>query len=401
MNILILSNKPPYPTKDGSSLATLNMSIGLAEHGNKVKILAFTTQKHPCKIEQIPTEIRALIDFEFVNINTSISRFKAITNILFSRLPFNIERFIDENFSQKLAGILNQYTFDIIQLEGLYLMPYIQDIRKVCKTPIVYRSHNIEHEIWNRIASNETNPIKAWYFKLLSKRIAKMEGEIAQQINALVAISKRDENWFLSRNFSNPSISIPSGYKCYGTSNLTGFTNNDICFLGSLDWIPNQEGLIWFLDNIWPKIKANQPSISLHIAGRNAPTDLAERFKNEIGINYHGEIQNAKDYLNSFSILVVPLLSGSGIRVRIIEGMMLQKAIITTSIGIEGIDAKGGEEAIIVDTPKDFAEATIELINNQSLRARIAEKARNFAMSNYDNTVLTEKLIEFYKQIVQ
>ena len=400
MNILILANKPPYPTKDGSSLATLNMAIGLAENGNKVKVLAFATQKHPCTIEEIPNEIKALIDFELVNINTSINPFKAIANILFSKLPFNVERFVDKSFSQKLTGILKQDKFDIIQLEGLYLVAYIQDIRKVCNTPIVYRSHNIEHEIWRRIATNEKNSLKAWYFKLLSKRIAMMEEEITKQVNALVAISKRDESWFLSRNFSNPSISIPSGYKRNGTSDLTGFTNNDICFLGSLDWIPNQEGLIWFLDNIWPKIKTNQPSISLHIAGRNAPIDLVERFKNEIGIKYHGEIQNAKDYLNCFSILVVPLLSGSGIRVRIIEGMMLQKAIITTSIGIEGIDVKSGDEAIIADSPIDFAEATIELINNQTLRTRIAEKARNFAISNYDNTLLTQKLIEFYKQIV-
>jgi len=400
MKILILSNKPPFPSNDGSSLATLNMATGIAEAGNKVKILAFATQKHPCRVEEIPLELKNLIEFELVKIDTSIKPIKAIVNLVFSRLPFNIERFINISYRQKLIEILKNETFDIIQLEGLYLYPYINDVRFNCSTPIVYRSHNIEHEIWSRIATNERNPLKKFYFSLLSKRIAKLEKKISKQVNAIVAISKRDENWFITNGSTIPTITIPSGYRNNHSSDIKGLNNNDICFVGSLDWIPNQEGLTWFLDSIWLNIRKIIPNTSIHIAGRNAPSSLVLRLKNEPGVVFHGEIKDAKEFLNNFSILVVPLLSGSGMRVRIVEGMMLGKAIVTTSIGIEGIEAHNPEEVIIADDPSEFTNATINLINNSDTRTSIAEKARIFATSHYDIFILTQRLTEFYKQVV-
>lgn len=400
MNILILANKPPYPAKDGSSLATLSMAMGLAKSENNVTLLAITTPKHSCKIEQIPTEIRKKINFNLVYVDTRIKPIKAIYNLIFTRFPYTIERFVGNHYRFKLIEILSKNNFDIIQFEGLCILPYIKDIRKITKTPIVYRSHNIEHEIWSRISINEKNWLKTKYFKVLSNRIRKMELGISAQVDAIVSISKRDEQWFRANGFNKPSISVPLGYPTSENKDKVGLSNKDICYLGSLDWMPNQEGLKWFLDEVWHKILNSTPETTLHVAGRNSPNIITERLTKERRVTFHGEVENAEEYLKNFSILVVPILSGSGMRVKIVEGMMLGKAIVTTTIGIEGIDAINREHAIIADTPNDFAEAIIELIRNQTLKASIAEKGRIFASSHFDNSKLTKELEEFYKQLV-
>jgi glycosyltransferase involved in cell wall biosynthesis len=401
MNILILTNKPPYPAKDGSSLATLNMALGLAKAGNSVKILAITTQKHQCSIEDIPVELQFLIDFHLVKINTRISIFKGLVNLFFSNLPYNIERFIDKRFGLKLEEILNQNKFDLVQIEGLYLYPYIETIQRLTNAPIIYRSHNIEHEIWARISKNEKNWFKAGYFSLLSKRILNLEKNIVSKVNALVSISNRDNNWFETYSFTKPSITIPMGYSVSLDDNFkAGLANNDICYLGSLDWIPNQEGLNWFINEVWPIVQLKSPYLKFHVAGRNTPNSIIDKLNKVPNVVFHGEVDSAQIYLNNFSILVVPILSGSGMRVKIVEGMMLGKAVVTTTIGIEGIKAENREHAIIADSPSDFAKSIIELTQLPGLKERIVEKARIFALANFENATLTNELVDFYKKLI-
>ncbi|RPH33229.1 MAG: glycosyltransferase [Bacteroidales bacterium] len=400
MKILFLTNKPPYPAKDGSSLATLCMAEGLAELGNSITILSISTQKHPCRIEQIPIELRQLINFNLIEVNTKINLINAFINLLFSKLPYNIERFIDSGYTKKLTEILKANRYDIIQLEGLYMSPYIKTIREQTDTPIVYRSHNIEHEIWVRLSQNEANILKSTYYLLLSKRIRRMENSVKHQVNALVAISKRDENWFRSNGFNKPSAAIPMGYSIEKPIRIEGLSNDEPCFLGSLDWIPNQEGLLWFLNEVWPKVYTEFPNLFFHIAGRNAPASIIDRLKKTPNIEYHGEVENAHEYLKRYSILIVPILSGSGMRVKIIEGMIFGKVIVTTTIGMEGIDAINHEHALIVDTPNDFAQAITGLIRQPANKEGIAKKACIFAIEHFNSSKLTKELENFYKQMI-
>lgn len=400
MKILILSHKPPYPTKDGSSLATLNMAIGLAEQGIDVTIQAISTQKHPSTIEQIPHELKDKIKFYLVEVNTKVSVFKAITNLLFSNLPYNIERFINPNYSNKLKGLINSSQFDIIQLEGLYLLPYVSKIKEVTNKPIVYRSHNLEHEIWQRLSLNERNWLKAKYFKHLSKRLYKLERNVNNLASAIVTISKKEEDWFNSQNNVKPSIHIPAGFKKIKleTSNIK--EPDKLCFIGSLDWIPNLEGLKWFIDNTLPLALSKIPKLELHIAGRNASKAFEDYLCGKKGVVFHGEVEDSKQFLSQYGMMIVPLLSGSGMRVKIVEAMFLRLAIITTSIGCEGIDVTNGENIIIANSSDDFAKEIEVLTQSPELIDSISSNAFTFADENFNIARLTEKLIGFYKNII-
>lgn len=400
MKILVVSHKPPYPPVDGGALATLNMCLGLAKAGNEVTVLTLSTPKHPSSPERIPSDIHAQINFEILHIQLKTTILGGLFNIIFTRRPYNIQRYLSPMFRRLLKRTIREKNFDIIQLEGLYLTPYISTLRKAFHGPIVMRAHNVEHHIWENLANDEQNKFKAWYFRHISKRLSLLEKKLYKRVDALVAISNPDKEWFLANNFNKPAITIPAGYfpnfKEYDTDKSD---NPSICYIGALDWIPNTEGLFWFIDWVWPRIQAEIPNIELHIAGRNASEELAERLMMERNIIFHGQVADSAEFLSKCSIMIVPLLSGSGIRVKIIEGMFLKRAIVATSIAAKGIEAVHGEHIYIADSPEVFAIEVCNLLNSPETVNKIAQNAQVYASNNYDAVNLASKLTHFYKDL--
>lgn len=398
MRILFLTNKAPYPPKDGGSIASFGMINAFAESGHQVCVMAMNTKKHHISPFDIPEEIKAKILFYLIEVPAKINTPDLLKNFVFSTLPYTAERFISKTYRRKLASLLQNQEFDIVQLEGLYLCPYIPTIRKYSKAIIAYRSHNIEHEIWNRTAANARG-IKRLYLKNLTNRIKTFETKQLNRYDLLVSITQRDLEHLQELGNKKPAVSIPAGFDFTEDAEVDlGFEQN-LFFIGALDWTPNQEGLIWFIDKCWPIILEKNPKAILKIAGRNAPVWLIEKF-NQKNIAYLGEIESAKLYIQHNGIMIAPLLSGSGMRVKIIEGMLYQKAIVTTSIGCEGIDLTNKKEIYIADKPKKFVKYVLELLNDRQKVIEVGLNAYNFVKVKYDNKKLIEKLLDFYKQFM-
>lgn len=402
MRILVVAHKPPYPPVDGGTLATLNMCLGLAKTGNEVTVLTLSTPKHPGSMERIPAEIHALLNFEIFHIYLSNNIIRYILNLIFTRKPYNIQRYLSPTFKRIIRRTINEKHFDIVQLEGLYLISYVNTIRKDFNGPIIMRSHNVEHHIWENLSVESESKLKKWYFKLLAKRISSIEKRINKNVDGLVAISNPDKDWFIKNNFDKPSITIPAGYfpneKVFDSET---YENPTICYIGALDWLPNTEGLFWFIDWVWPRIQSEIPNVELHIAGRNASEELADRLMMERNIVFHGQVADSAEFLSKCSIMIVPLLTGSGIRVKIIEGMFLKRAIVATSVAAKGIEAKHGEQIFIADSPEVFAIEVCNLLNSPETVDRIAQNAHTFASNNYDAINLASKLTLFYKDLCE
>ncbi|QKG80570.1 glycosyltransferase family 4 protein [Tenuifilum thalassicum] len=402
MNILVISHKPPYPPVDGGTLATLNMCIGLAKAGNRVTVLTLSSQKHPSSLDIIPDHIQNLINFEIVHttIKTNIPGY--IRNFLFSKRPYNIERYISLSFKRLLIKNLKNQDYQVVQIEGLYLYPYLKTIRRHFKGLISIRTHNVEHQIWDKIEKNENSKPRQLYFKFLAKRLARIEHKLSKMVDALVSITEPDRQWFINNGFTKPSITIPVGYFTDDiTSDADPVDFPSICYIGALDWLPNIEGLKWFLDWVWPIIQAEIPGIEFHIAGRNAPEDFAERLMIERNIIFHGQVASASAFLSRCPIMIVPLLSGSGLRIKIIEGMHLNRTIIATSIAVKGIDVKHKEHLLIADKPEEFAHAVCSVINDPSFGKQLGKNALEYAKSNFDAVKLAHELTNFYEKILQ
>jgi len=387
----------PYPPKDGGSIATLNLAKGFCEHGNNVTVLAMNTSKHYFNIDNIPVELKSKINFFDVFVKTKINPFLATLNLFFSNKPYNAQRFISKKFRNKLISLLSNNNYEIIQLEGLYLCTYIDVIRKYSNAKIVYRAHNIEHEIWKRTTLKQKGLLKKTYLKILTKRIKNYELRIINKYDALVPITERDALFFNNNGNNKPYHVSAAGVNINDLKpNYSNIENNSLFYIGALDWTPNQEGLVWFLENVWKIISKKNKNLSLYIAGRNAPKWFVSKLNYE-NIFYLGEIDDAYEYMNSKAIMIVPLLSGSGMRIKIIEGMALGKTIISTSIGAEGINITHNKNIIIADNELDFIKGIETVINDKVFANKIGENAVSFVNSNYNNLTISSSLINFYK----
>ncbi|MDT8392584.1 MAG: glycosyltransferase family 4 protein [Bacteroidales bacterium] len=398
MKILQIANKVPYPPKDGGSIATFAMTRGFRALGHEVVVLAMSTTKHPVKQEDIPEEIQNDIRFILVDVDTRLSPIRAIKNLLFSSMPYNAERFITREFSRQLEALLRNEHFDVIQLEGLYLAPYVPLIREHSKAVVSMRAHNIEHEIWQRTVKQRSGFARL-YTSLIARRVRKMELKCMNTFDAIVPITSRDDKILKSLGCHLPSHVSPTGIDMEGFLKYNGKPAFPSLFhIGALDWSPNQEGIDWFLKKCWPGLHASHPGLQFYIAGRNAP----DHIKNIKAPNviFKGEVDNAYVFMEDKAIMIVPLLSGSGMRIKIIEGMALGKSIVSTSIGAEGISVTSGTDIIIADDHEKFTEGIESLLNNFDKFEAIGRNARKFVEKNYDNLSITKALTGFYNELI-
>jgi glycosyltransferase involved in cell wall biosynthesis len=395
MKILILCSKVPFPPKDGGSIATLGLAKGLAGNSNEITILTLNTRKHFVSNEDLPDPLGSKMKIITVFHNTKIRFFKALYNLLFSGEPYNGIRFVSRVFEAELVRLLTNEKYDIIQLEGPYMGYYIPAIKKHSSACIALRAHNVEHEIWERKSLNETNSVLRLYLEMLSDRIKKHEAKILNSIDLLVPISERDEKILLKYNPGLKSLITPAGVDAENYPLPEDPEYPSLFFIGSLDWMPNQEGLEWFIDNVWPEVKKDN-RIRFHVAGRNAPAWLKNKLL-EANIEFQGEIDKAYEFMNRYAIMVSPVFSGSGIRVKILEAMMMGKAVISTSIGSEGISYTDGENIILADDPSTFARCIREYSSDRKKYNNISSNGRIFVMERFNNLAFSKTLSEFYR----
>ncbi len=399
MKILILTNKLPYPPRDGGSIATLNMLTGLRDAGNKITCLALNTSKHPFPVDQIPDELSSTIRFIGVDCDSSIRPLRLGSNLLFSSHPYIAERFNNKAFRMALSTLLQQESFDVIQLEGPYPGQYLDVIRKESKAIVSLRAHNVEHLIWKRKALHERSPLNSWYMKNLARRLKAYELDVAHRSDRLIPISEYDLTYFREQGIQRPSLTIPAGLILanYPLTELPDAPT--IFFIGALDWMPNQEGLNWFIQKVFHKLLTAIPELRFHVAGRNAPPSF-ERRLNHPNIVYHGEVSDALSFMQSYRLMVAPLLTGSGIRIKILEGMALGRPVVTTSTGIEGIPARIQEDVVVEDNPYEFSNHVVRLLKDQKESNRMRLDARKLIERNFDTLELSIRLTKFYKKEV-
>lgn len=397
MKILQLCKKFPYPVKDGESLAILNLSKALAGQGAEIVMLAMNTLRHAVDVNLEAESLRHYSAIHTLSVDNRIKAGAAFRN-LFSRESYHISRFVDEGFEKKLTVLLKAHTFDLIQLETLYLTPYIPIIRRHSSARIALRSHNVEFEIWERIVKNTRPGLKKWYLAHLTKKLKRYEIGRLQTFDLLIAITERDRKRYRQLGYQGKDITVPIGLTINqyepDWEALSGPLH--LAFIGSLDWMPNVEGLKWFLEKVWPELKNRWPGLSFHIAGRNTPAWL-QRLKMD-GVEVHGEVPDARRFINDFPVMVAPLLSGSGMRVKIIEGMALGRVIMTTSLGLEGIPATHGEEVLIADNPDEFVKG-LEWLEREQLAPKMGLKARGMIEKYFDNQRIGQELLHAYDHL--
>lgn len=394
---MFICNKSPWPPHEGGPIAMNNLIEGTLDAGHNVKVLAINTNKYNVNPEDIPVDYKKRTGIELVYIDLGIKPIPAFLN-LFTQKSYHVQRFISDNFRKKLRKVLSKQKYDIVQFETLFMSPYIDTIREFSSASIVLRAHNIEHLIWRRVASITKNPIKKAYLNHLAKTLEDYEKNILNGYDGIVPISSKDERFFKQES-NKPVLTISFGVN---TSKIVSNQNIDsehaLFHIGAMNWIPNEEGISWLLKNVWPAVNNELPDLKLYLAGREMPKWLKElKQKNVIIV---GEVPDAYSFIQSKTISIAPLFSGSGIRIKIIESMALGKAVISTTIGAEGINYTNHKNIMIADNPSSFVKAIVELATSRDLSDEIGENARTLIFDEHDNTKLIERLVNFYHEIL-
>ena len=396
MKILLLCNKPPYPASEGGPMAMNSIITGLLEAGHQVKILAVNSKKFNVKESDIPDEYKQKTGIELINVDLRVRPAKAFVN-LFTKKSYHVERFISKNFRARLVELLEKEQFDVVQLEMLYMAPYVEDIRAHSKAMIVLRSHNVEHKIWERIAKESKFFLKRWYVNHLAKTLKEYELNALETVDGIAAITRKDAAFF-RKYCSKPIVDIPYGvYPEEFTPKYEVEDKPKFYHIGSMNWMPNEEGIRWFVDEVLPKTVEKVPDFTYHLAGRNMPEWLTEL--NNPHVNVIGEVPDAKEFVAKHDVAIVPLLSGSGIRIKIIESMAMGKTVITTRVGAEGILYDEEVNIVIAENKAKMVEAIRAINGNPQIAERIGRAARKLVEESYDNRKIIARLLMFYEQI--
>jgi len=397
MKILQLCLKPPLPARDGGCIAMNNVTEGLLQAGHKVKVLTIFTYKHDLNPELMPEEYVEQTGIEGVFIDTRVNAVEAFASFVTAD-SYNISRFFSTDFDIRLAKLLRNEDYDVIHLESLFMTPYVGTIRRLSKAPIVLRSHNLEFVIWEKIAAGTSNVFRRMYLKYLTRKLRSYELSMLNEVNGIAAISEEDKNRMLALGVKKRIRTIPFGvdlnqypYESEAYSEVALF------HLGAMDWGPNLEGVLWFLKNIWPSVHERFPQLKFYLAGRNMSDEISRL--NLANVEVVGEVENAVSFMHSKAIMIVPLLSAGGVRVKIIEGLAMGRAVISTSLGAEGLNCEHGTQLLLADRKEDWLEAIEKLLHDEETRKSMALEGRKHVAAHFDIAAVTNQLVNFYKEI--
>jgi len=394
MKVLQLCNKPPYPPVDGGTMAMNSITQGLMRAGCEVRVLTVETDKHPADKALMSDEYLRQTGCQSVYIDLRVHPLDAAFAMLCGE-SYHVKRYLSRSFSDALRKVLQEQQFDVVHVESIFLTPYVPLIRKYSQAKVILRAHNVEHLIWKHVAQSTSSYVKRWYLKHLSLTLRAYELEHLNDYDGVVCITQGDADYFQANGCRKPMMAMPFGIDIPKPA-AEPVEPYSLFHIGAMDWMPNQESISWLLDHVWPEVHREVPQAHLYLAGRKMPEKLMQRQIE--GVSIVGEVDDAMQFIAGKQINVVPLLSGSGIRVKIIEAMSVGKAVVTTTVGARGIDYTDGENLLIANTPSEFARQIKRLVDDPDYCRRVGNAAARLVADQYDVDHLTERLLQFYKE---
>ncbi|WP_460621276.1 glycosyltransferase family 4 protein [Hymenobacter tenuis] len=396
MHILQLCPRVPYPPHDGGAIAMYDVTAGLSRAGHQVTVLALNTPKHRQPADVLD-HLGANVRLVTVDVDTSLSPVKALQNLVLGNLPYNVERFVSPTVEAKLTELLRTETFDVVQMEGSLVAWYV----RVCKQlapglPVVLRAHNVEYTIWQMLAEREKTVLKRMYLHHLARRLKRFEKNYLPLFDAVAAITEPDQRRLRLLGCQEPVVFVPAGVdlRRFQPDRTIKAKPRTLFMIGSLNWQPNLEGLDWFLAEIWPKVHALYPELELHIAGKDTPAHILNL--KLPGVTVHGFVESAARFMQEYELMLVPLLSGGGMRIKIIEGMALGKCVISTGLGSEGIHVRDNFNIVLCDEASEWVERLGRYYRGELGHQLIGEEAARTITRLYDNRRVVESFLDLY-----
>ena len=382
MKVLVLDEWFPWPLESGKKIRTYNLISRLAER-HQISYIAYATI--PDDLEKLEVMKHHEISVHPVTDRrtkkwTALFYAKVMLNFL-SREPFSTDYHIQKEFIQKIKQVIDIDKPDLIHCEWTNLAPFLAYAQGI---PNVISSHNVESDIWRRFGAHGSNIFKRILGRNQARKIERLERYWYPRANQCIAVSAEDQKVIESYGAKVSLVDNGVDIQYYDSCGQKYVTTNSIIFTASFDTFSNQDGAEYFVRDIYPRIQKKRPDVQLWLVGRE-PTALIRSFSSaDTSIHVTGTVDDVRKYIARSILCVVPLRIGGGSRLKILEALAMKKAVVSTSVGAEGLNITHGKDILLADTPESFAECVIECIDDPVKRNSLGASGYSLVRDRYD-----------------
>jgi len=397
--IIFVLGELPYPLDKGAKIRTFYLLSSLCERHEVYLFGLKEGQEDKWKIEELKKICKDVIVFERAMKKNGWKFYRDLFLNLFSGRPYIVSRGYSRFMAEEVKRSLKKDKFDVIICDSLQQAPNLLGVNGI---PKILNTHNVELVIRKRHCEVERNIFKKAYMYLQLSKLEKYELSALQAFDHILAVSENDKETMAGyRSNPKPRITvIPNGVDCDYCRPVTERSVPDsLIFTGSMDWIPNEDAMLYFLKEIFHLVKQKVPDISLTIVGRNPSSRLQKECARIPSVKLTGYVDDVRPFIAKSSLYIVPLRIGGGTRLKILEAMAMRKPVISTSIGSEGLDVEDKQNIVTADEPQKFAEGIVTLLRNGEEADRIAANGRKLVEERYDWNVVTQKLLSLIEEI--
>ncbi len=400
MKILLIARTCPYPANDGEKIRVFNLIKSLSHHDITLVCRAMSEEdlNGVAELERYCSTVRA---FHIPSPVTFWERLKWVMPFLFSKYPISLSTVYFLEISQYLQKICRENKFDIIQVEHSSLTIYLDHIKMEAMTASIVIMHNIDYIRNERVIKNLPFGLKKIFHLFNQSKFKKWEIRALHQYNCIATMSDIDKSILEKDTMGLNFQVLPNGVDTKTIKfkfNDTDKANNHIVFVASMDSDANHDGAIFFIEKIFGIIKKQVPEANISFVGRNPRKGLLEKH-NGRDIIVTGMVESVLEYYEQATVVVVPLRSGGGTRLKILEAVAAGVPVVSTSVGAEGLNLIDKKEILIADTPQDFANCVLQLLGSGPLRKQIALNGRKKVENEYDWSIIAQKSDIIYHSI--
>jgi len=378
LDVLVLDEDLPYPLDTGKRIRTWNLLRRLAQQHNVTLLCRGTPGEHSAHIEAEGIRVRLVPPLP---VWSGWRLYLRLLGNLFSLLPYSVAKHYTRDFRRELSAVLRQQQFDLVHCEwtpyAAYL-PAARDVRQLIAT------HNVESQIWWRRWAHSQTVMERIFFALQAWKMKRFECRVLRSADQVTAVSEPDAAQLHSWGIGGVSV-VENGVDLnnFAPPEATYGDDDEVLFLGSLDWYPNEEAVCWLLREVWPRIQAQRPQTRLRIVGRRPTADLKSALALQRGVELNADVADVRPYLGRAAVVVVPLHIGGGSRIKILEGLAMGRAVLSTSIGAEGLTVVDGVHLHLADTSQLFAARLLELLDSPAERQQLGANGRQLVRERY------------------
>ncbi|MFQ5732544.1 MAG: glycosyltransferase [Planctomycetaceae bacterium] len=397
MRILFLQKRILFPTDAGCKVRTLNVVRHLARWHD----VTYLCNVQPGEEDDLPQMRDLGVRLETVpwreTPRSSPRFFGQLAINLLSRYPFNVNKDYDPALRRRAVELLAQGPYDLVVCDFVQMARNAVGLN--APASLLFQ-HNVEAEIFRRHAETDDGWLRRKYMAVQWRKMRFFEAAAGRRFDAVIAVSPRDREIFRREYGWNHVAVIDTAVDAeYFRPVETAEVADNVVFVGSLDWLPNEDGLIYFVREVWPSIRQRRPGASFQIIGRN-PGRKVQALSDVAGVEVVGAVPDVRPYRSAAAVEVVPLRIGGGTRLKIFEAMAMGKAIVSTALGAEGLDVRDGEHIAIADEPQDLADAVLDLLKNPARRNAIGQRALQLVRENYTSEVVARQFDEICRRTV-